>query len=438
MNVTARFAESAVTLLSMAVNALNPDAARQACDEEAVLRQEQVRPEHGWVATERLDGQRWYVHVVRDGDGFETKGRSGPEAPEGIDPADIPVVPLGSGFSLENRMLQTKRLLHGFYPGRPLKIGPLQTTVVAHLPDEKRLSLLQSTAVTEKTIALGFHEELHNAFLQPLLEYGAISLDALSNGPPARAPGWDNIGDLLNHFRPVYAFYQRNGLVDAPAFNLFRLYDAAVAETGLETMAGSRLTGAFATHIKSFDLTKPLQHIAILLIHIRKCGHPDLPVILADRFREEAGTLVEKALESANLEAFRRTMFSAAQTALLAMWIYDDLVKIKHPAVDARMKKSRNMAEETSVRAMLSVMNEFLNLEGRCFANHRHSVIRAFRAGGAGRRRQRVEELVEYFYFYPRFMADALIADAPVASSEEQVLGPAHAAEYFRIAGYIE
>jgi hypothetical protein len=438
MNVTGKFAESAVTLLSMAVHVLNPDAARQACDEEAILQQDEVRPKHGWVATERPNGQRWYTHVVRDGDGFEIKGRSSPQPPEGIDPADIPVVSMGSGFSLEHRMLQTKRLLHGFYPGRPLKIGPLPATVLGDLSDEKRLSLLQSTVVTEKTIELGFCEELHNAFLQPLLDYGAISFENLSKGKAAEPPKWDSIGNLLTHFRPVFGFYQRNALVDAPSFNHFRLYEAAVAETGLQSMEGTRLTGGFTTHLKSFDLTTPLQHIAVLLIHLRKCGNPTLPVALADRFREEAATLVEQALDSANLETFQRTMFEAAQAALLAMWIYDDLVTMKHPSVDARVKKSRNIAEETSVRAMLSVMNMFLNLEGHRFANHRHSVIRAFGIGGAAKRRQRVEELVEYFYYYPRFLSDALMADAPVASTDEQILGPAYATEYFRLAGYIE
>ncbi len=401
MNLAAPFAVDAVGLLVSAVCVLDPRSARRRLDLEAHARLDALRPPHGWVGERRPNGRIWYSLRRLDTDGFEQGGRSQFEPPPGVDPATIPLVDQGPGFPLAQRLEQTRQLVAVFRPGVLLHLGLIGRFGVAEDLGAARARLEQRLNGLEAIIADGYARAWRDRWLS-----------AVSAGEPPEDPAAAGFA------------------LDADVSGLARLMQAAAP-------AAAMLPKMFAAHVEAFRMAAPADQLAILIMYLRKARVPDLPQRMAEHFMAEARTAWQAGLAAPDLAGLVRAMFAAAQSAELSRRIWQDIIGFAGDQAPPLWRKSANVAEEWVVRASGSVSNAFENLEARAWARHRHSVTRAEAAGGAARAQARVTELIEMHWFYPRAWATALAAAPPVEAVEEDVLGPAYAAEYLGMARYL-
>jgi hypothetical protein len=434
MKLAAQFSERAASFLAATACVQHPDASAP-YDETHAIESDKVRPAHGWVATRYEDGHLWYIQVIKDQHGFGIDGRSGPTPPEGIDPSTIPVVSAGARFPYEKRLLQTKRLVNGFYPGVGFNIRGISFTVGEALSDRDRLAQLWTVHLAETIIAKKHHLELRDAFLQPLQQY-VHPLESLN--APGDLINWDGVKRMLQHFKPIIAFHQRAMVVDAPVAGLYRLLDTALAELGFGTLPATQFLFGFINHLQAFGgIDKPIPQVHVALLYLRKAASPQIVKAIGDRLLMEAEDTIDAALKQDDLSTFLRLVFQAGHAAWLAMLLFNDL-KSAFPNLDPMLGKSANVAEEWTVRATHSVETTFLNLEGTRFAPHRFKVNRALELAGTKLRDQKIDELIEQYVYYPRSFADAFRQPPPLNTSDEEALGRAYLLEYYRLVGYCD
>lgn len=198
-----------------------------------------------------------------------------------------------------------------------------------------------------------------------------------------------------------------------------------LCELALEQFHGGQLSAFEISRLFNMAIESrsvgddPEQMLARLVMDFAAAGLEDQIFTLCDESLSSADREVEEALNASDLATHAGHLYAAAHFAFadmrLAEVFRDQVAPNKRPAkaTTEMLEGYARNAEETVVRAGHALVVGCVNRgSGVALERHLSQIRAAHQEGGLDKAKARVETLIEDFYFYPRYYAKTLAAQA--------------------------
>jgi hypothetical protein len=211
---------------------------------------------------------------------------------------------------------------------------------------------------------------------------------------------------------------------DARLTTLF-FVQSRLCELALQQFNSGQLSAGEVIRLTSMSVESrgvahdPEQMLAQIIKDFAAAGLGDLVLNLCDEALSSAEREVNEALNAVDLSAHAGHLYSAAHFAFASMRLAEVFRECVAPntrpakATDNLLEGYARNAEEIVVRTGHALVIDCINYgSGAILKLHISQVCAARQNGGPDKAQAKVDELINYFYFYPHYYVKELMGEA--------------------------
>lgn len=361
-----------------------------------------------------------YVYISPNGDA----GRYSRELSAGVDENDLDVVDgvteidhIKEIIHAKKLITQLAKLLEQLTSGIQVRISGTSEILELTDPDPRKLTTLRTTlAATTRCIESGYNDGMVRQAAESLTRAFLLQLEDAKDNPLRVMPVLQNI---LNEEANKIAYLRNVCAADGRLSAWFLIYrDLCTAvHSHFREIRDDRIAGRQFIRYAGFGaagvINDPLALILMILKKMAREGMTNLVAETASRYLCRGEDYIAQALDCQSLEEYNANLYTASLFVFAAKKIYSGILSARDQTdlnVDY-YRRAEKVAEEKTVRVQYALCHAVLNRAGERFRYHRSQVEKAKQRGGKKAASQKVFELIEMHYFYPRIYENALTGE---------------------------